>query len=78
MLAGSDSVPVVAEATTLAAAAIPHVQIHVLEGHGHFAHRTDPALVTEIVIGFTAPCPLVDQRQGVAEPRTPKGGARLN
>ena len=56
MLAGSESVPVVAEATTLAAAAIPHVEICVLDGHGHFAHRTDPALVTEIVVGFTRRC----------------------
>jgi pimeloyl-ACP methyl ester carboxylesterase len=54
MLAGSESVPVVAEATTLAATAIPHVQIRVLEGHGHFAHRLDPALVTQIVVGFAA------------------------
>jgi pimeloyl-ACP methyl ester carboxylesterase len=52
MLAGSESVPVVAEATTLAAAAIHNVQILVLEGHGHFAHRTDPAIVTNTVVEF--------------------------
>jgi pimeloyl-ACP methyl ester carboxylesterase len=52
MLAGSESVPVVTEATTLAAAAIHNVQIRVLEGHGHFAHRTDPAIVTKIVVDF--------------------------
>ena len=52
LLAGSDSVPVVTEATTLAAAAIPDAEIRVLEGHGHFAHRTDPDLVTKIVVDF--------------------------
>jgi pimeloyl-ACP methyl ester carboxylesterase len=52
MLAGSESVPVVAEATKLAAAAIHDVQIRVLEGHGHFAHRTEPAVVTKLVVEF--------------------------
>ena len=53
-LAGSDSVPVVTEATDRAAAAIPHAQIRVLEGHGHFAHKTDPALVSTIIRQFIA------------------------
>ena len=48
-LAGSDSVAVVNEATERAAAAVPDATIHVLEGHGHFAHRTDPAMVTAII-----------------------------
>jgi pimeloyl-ACP methyl ester carboxylesterase len=52
LLTGSDSVPVVTEATTLAAAAIPDSEIRVLDGHGHFAHRTDPDLVTKIVVDF--------------------------
>ena len=52
LLAGSDSVPVITDATTLAAGAIPHAEIHVLEGHGHFAHRTDPDLVTKIIVDF--------------------------
>jgi pimeloyl-ACP methyl ester carboxylesterase len=52
LLAGSDSVPVVTEATTLAAAAIADAEVRVLEGHGHFAHRTDPDLVTKIVVDF--------------------------
>jgi pimeloyl-ACP methyl ester carboxylesterase len=52
LLTGSDSVPVVTEATTLAAAAIAHAEVRVLEDHGHFAHRTDPALVTKIVVDF--------------------------
>ena len=54
MLAGSDSVPVVAEATSRATAAIPNARIHVLDGHGHFAHKTDPAAVTEIIREFVA------------------------
>ena len=48
-LAGSDSVPVVNEATERAAAAVPDARIHVLEGHGHFAHRTEPAMVTAVI-----------------------------
>ena len=54
MLSGSDSVPAVAEATTRAAAAIRHARIHVLHGHGHFAHKTDPAMVTTLVRQFIA------------------------
>ena len=52
MLTGSESVPVVAEATALAAAAIPGAEIRVLDGHGHFAHKTDPKMVAEIVGRF--------------------------
>jgi pimeloyl-ACP methyl ester carboxylesterase len=54
MLAGSDSVPAVAEATTRAAAAIPGARIHTLDGHGHFAHKTDPTLVTTLIHQFIA------------------------
>ncbi len=54
MLAGSESPPVVSEATHLAAAAIPDVKIRVLAGHGHVAHRTDPAMVAEIIRQFIA------------------------
>jgi pimeloyl-ACP methyl ester carboxylesterase len=54
LLTGSDSVPVVTEATTLAAAAVPDAEIRVLEGHGHFAHRTAPAMVAGIVGDFIA------------------------
>jgi pimeloyl-ACP methyl ester carboxylesterase len=52
MLAGSESPPAVSEATHQAAAAIRDVPIEVLEGHGHFAHRTDPAMVARIVKQF--------------------------
>jgi pimeloyl-ACP methyl ester carboxylesterase len=54
MLAGSDSVPVVAEATHRAAAAIPNARILMLDGHNHFAHKTDPTAVTEIIRDFVA------------------------
>ena len=54
LLTGSDSVPAVTEATDLAAAAIPDATIRVLDGHAHFAHRTDPATVAEIVRHFVA------------------------
>jgi len=52
MLAGSESPPVVSEATRQAAAAIPDARIRVLEGHGHFAHKSDPAMVTAIIRQF--------------------------
>ncbi|MGD9527292.1 alpha/beta fold hydrolase [Pseudonocardia sp.] len=54
MLAGSASVPAVAQATERAAAAIPDARIHVLHGHGHFAHKTDPEMVTRLVRAFNA------------------------
>jgi pimeloyl-ACP methyl ester carboxylesterase len=54
MLAGSDSVPVVREATDRAAAAIPNAEIHLLDGHGHFAHKTDPTMVSAIIQRFIA------------------------
>jgi pimeloyl-ACP methyl ester carboxylesterase len=55
MLAGSDSVPTVAEATARAAAAIPNAHMHMLEGHGHFAHKTDPSAVTALIQQFEPP-----------------------
>jgi len=54
LLTGSDSVPAVTAATELAAAAIPDATIRVLDGHAHFAHRTDPATVADIVRHFAA------------------------
>jgi pimeloyl-ACP methyl ester carboxylesterase len=52
LLAGSESPPELSEATRLAAAAIPGAQIRVLDGHGHFAHKTDPAMIAAIVRQF--------------------------
>jgi pimeloyl-ACP methyl ester carboxylesterase len=52
LLTGSDSVPVVTEATARAAGAIPGAEVVVLAGHGHFAHKTDPAMVVGIIREF--------------------------
>ena len=52
MLAGSESPTVLKDATHQAAAAIADVQVRVLERQGHFAHRTDPAMVAAIIRQF--------------------------
>ena len=52
LLQGSDSVPGIVEATERAASAIPGACIQVLDGHGHFAHKTDPAMVTALIREF--------------------------
>jgi pimeloyl-ACP methyl ester carboxylesterase len=49
LLAGSESPPVLSEATRRAADAIPNAHIRILEGHAHIAHRTDPAMVAAII-----------------------------
>ncbi len=54
LLSGSNSVADIVRATEQAAAAIPCARIQLLDGHGHFAHKTDPAMVTEIIRGFVA------------------------
>jgi pimeloyl-ACP methyl ester carboxylesterase len=52
MLSGAESADVVKDATHRAAEAIGDVEIRELEGQGHFAHRTDPAMVAGIVREF--------------------------
>jgi pimeloyl-ACP methyl ester carboxylesterase len=52
MLVGSESPQAVLLATLRALAAIPDARPHILEGHGHFAHLTDPAFVADLVIRF--------------------------
>lgn len=52
MLSGTESPGPLREATARAAEAIPHAQIEPLDGHGHFAHRTDPKLVIDIIQEF--------------------------
>ena len=52
VLAGSESPPDLAEATRAAAAAIPGARIHVLDGHAHMAHKSDPAGVAAILRAF--------------------------
>ncbi len=54
MLSGSQSPSPVIEATQRAAGAIPNARIHLLDGHGHFAHRTDPAMVVSIIQDFVS------------------------
>jgi pimeloyl-ACP methyl ester carboxylesterase len=52
LLTGSDSPPELVDATRAAAAALPRAEVKVLEGHGHFAYRTDPTLVAAIMREF--------------------------
>jgi pimeloyl-ACP methyl ester carboxylesterase len=52
LLAGSESPPMLGEATDRAAAAISDARIHVLDGHGHLAHKTDPDLVAATIRQF--------------------------
>ena len=55
LLAGSESPPMVREATDAALAAIPgRARVRVLDGHAHIAHRTDPAFVAAIVRDFVS------------------------
>ena len=48
-LTGSETTPELAEATSFTAAAIPGSQVHVFAGHGHVAHRSDPAAVANVL-----------------------------
>ena len=52
LLSGSDSTPEIKAATDAAMAAIGGARLRVLEGHGHIAHRTHPAMVADIVREF--------------------------
>lgn len=54
LLSGSDSPPDVKRATDAAAAAISGARIHLLQGHAHVAHRTNPAIVAAIIRKFIA------------------------
>ena len=52
LVACSESGPALAEATQHAAAAIPNAQVRVLDGHGHFAFKTAPAMVAAIIRNY--------------------------
>ncbi|HET7846200.1 MAG TPA: alpha/beta hydrolase [Acidimicrobiia bacterium] len=52
VLAGSESPPIQEEATRRAVSAMPNARLRVLDGHGHIAHQTDPALVAGIILEF--------------------------
>jgi pimeloyl-ACP methyl ester carboxylesterase len=49
LLTGSDTDPALSRLTHRAAAAVPNARIRVLDGHGHFAFKTDPAMVAAII-----------------------------
>ena len=49
LLAGANSPPAQQEATRRAVAAIAGAELRVLDGHGHMAHRLDPAMVAQLV-----------------------------
>jgi pimeloyl-ACP methyl ester carboxylesterase len=55
LLAGADSPAAQQDATRRAAGAIRGARIRVLDGHGHIAHRTDPALVAGILAEVLRP-----------------------
>jgi pimeloyl-ACP methyl ester carboxylesterase len=52
LLSGTESPALVLEATDRAAAAIPDARIERLAGHAHMAHKTDPAMVAELIRRF--------------------------
>lgn len=52
LLAGSESPPAQQEATRRAAGALARVEVKVLDGHSHIAHRSDPAFVADVVRDF--------------------------
>ena len=49
LLTGSESDPAIGELTRRAAAAIPDAHIRVLDGHAHFAFKTDPQMIAAII-----------------------------
>jgi pimeloyl-ACP methyl ester carboxylesterase len=52
LLAGSESPPVLRQATDRAAAALPGARVRILQGHAHLALRTDPAMVAAVIRQF--------------------------
>jgi pimeloyl-ACP methyl ester carboxylesterase len=52
LLAGSETLAAIAEVTPRVAASLGDARIHVLEGHGHMAHKTDPAMVAGVINEF--------------------------
>ncbi|HKQ02900.1 MAG TPA: alpha/beta hydrolase, partial [Actinomycetes bacterium] len=55
LLTGSQSPAMLREATDRAAAAIPGARTRVLDGHGHLAAHTDPAMVAAVIRRFALP-----------------------
>lgn len=54
-LLGSDTTPELRVATEHAMAAVGDPTLQLLEGHGHMAHKTDPAMVARLVAAFCRP-----------------------
>jgi pimeloyl-ACP methyl ester carboxylesterase len=52
LLAGSETLAALADVTPRVAATLRDARIRVLEGHGHMAHKTDPAMVADIIHDF--------------------------
>jgi pimeloyl-ACP methyl ester carboxylesterase len=49
LITGSETTTELAQITALTAAAIPGARVHVLVGHGHIAHRSEPAVVANVL-----------------------------
>jgi pimeloyl-ACP methyl ester carboxylesterase len=49
LITGSETPPELAEVTPLTAAAIPGARVHVLAGHGHVAHVSEPGVVAQVL-----------------------------
>jgi pimeloyl-ACP methyl ester carboxylesterase len=54
LLAGTESPPVLREATDRALAAIPGARVELLHGHAHLAYRSDPAMVAAVIRSFVS------------------------
>jgi pimeloyl-ACP methyl ester carboxylesterase len=54
LLTGSETDSDLSQCTQEAAAAIPNAEIRVLDGHAHFAYKTDPAMLAAIIRDFMA------------------------
>jgi pimeloyl-ACP methyl ester carboxylesterase len=49
LFTGSETPHELSEITSMTAAAIPGAHVHVLAGHGHFAHVSDPGLIAQVL-----------------------------
>lgn len=54
-LLGSDTTPEHRTATEHAVASIGDVTVKTLDGHGHMAHESAPAMVARLIVEFCRP-----------------------
>ena len=54
IVAGAESPPIQQEANHVALAALPNAHIAVLDGQGHIAHQSDPAMVASVIWNFVS------------------------